>query len=140
MQELVKIFDQVDAILARFEDWMHGQDGKDCTEARGIIQKFLSKHQTYGQSLLKKTPTTADDKTIIPMKSTRESEIQHLCELIMNTNSEFNSHNNVYDSEHWYCPFCHAKNYENGDMSKMSHDRDCEYSIARGLMTNIISP
>lgn len=69
----------------------------------------------------------------------REKEVDKLCSLILATAPEYDHCENSSEKEHWYCPFCIGKNHEdnkNGDLSKMKHDHDCEYSIARGLMTN----
>lgn len=29
--------DEIDDILMRYEDWMHGEDGNDCTKARKLL-------------------------------------------------------------------------------------------------------
>lgn len=32
--------EELDEILRSFEDWMHGDDGKEITKARGIVQNI----------------------------------------------------------------------------------------------------
>lgn len=43
MKELIKELHDIDFTLAMFEDWMHGQDGDDCTEARKKLLKVIKK-------------------------------------------------------------------------------------------------
>lgn len=69
----------------------------------------------------------------------RELEVQQLCKLILETTPEFDHCDNSSEKEHWYCPFCCGKNFEDNNMAKIKHYTDCEYSIAKGLMTNIIA-
>lgn len=67
----------------------------------------------------------------------RESEVQHLCNLILETTTDFDHCDNSGEEEHWYCPYCYQGNYKNGNIADIKHDPNCEYSIAKGLMTGI---
>lgn len=59
--------------------------------------------------------------------------------MILDASIEFDTSD--YDKDHWYCPFCCAKEYnkDKARMENLKHDPDCEYSIARGLMTGVIA-
>lgn len=37
MNELIE---EIDEILARYEDWMHGKNGDDCTKARKLLHQL----------------------------------------------------------------------------------------------------
>jgi hypothetical protein len=50
MEELIN---QIDEILANYEDWMHGVDGENCTIARSKLanlKKQLILHDVVGRS------------------------------------------------------------------------------------------
>jgi hypothetical protein len=34
--------EEIDEILTSFEDWMHGEDGKRCTEARKLLKEVIN--------------------------------------------------------------------------------------------------
>lgn len=40
-EELIEKLEQVDEILASFEDWMHGKDGDNCTKARILLIEVM---------------------------------------------------------------------------------------------------
>ena len=43
---------ELDAILAGFEDWMHGQDGDDVTKARKILQSLQQENRDRELNIL----------------------------------------------------------------------------------------
>lgn len=49
---------EVDSILAGYEDWMHGEDGDNCTRARYILDQV--KEELHN---IEKGETNVSDKT-----------------------------------------------------------------------------
>jgi len=39
---------EIDDILMQFEDWMHDEDGKNCTKARKLINEIKKDHSIIG--------------------------------------------------------------------------------------------
>ena len=71
------------------------------------------------------------------MYEQREKDIQELCKQILEMPSEFwDNPNGTYE---FSCPFCSAIEYMVGfnmDISKLKHDNNCAYLIAKDLSTN----
>ncbi len=36
--------EEIDEILSSFEQWMHGEDGDNCTQARILIREILNEN------------------------------------------------------------------------------------------------
>jgi vacuolar-type H+-ATPase subunit H len=44
--------EEIDEILASFEDWMHGEDGKRCTEARKLLREAIKHAEKLNGEML----------------------------------------------------------------------------------------
>jgi len=66
----------------------------------------------------------------------REKDLQKLCRRVINTSPiTFYNPNGADDAT---CPFCYAKTWDvNAGMEDIKHKLDCEYLIAKDLLTNI---
>lgn len=40
---MIEKLEQIDEILASYEDWMHGKDGENCTKARKLLIEVTEK-------------------------------------------------------------------------------------------------
>lgn len=50
------LLNDIDYLLCRFEDWMHGKDGNDVTLMRKRISDAIKEHPKSNDELLKKVP------------------------------------------------------------------------------------
>jgi hypothetical protein len=52
MKNIIDKLDTVDDILIEFEDWMHGDDGKKCTEARNLLIQIRNELKSKEDEIL----------------------------------------------------------------------------------------
>jgi len=70
------------------------------------------------------------------MDNDREKDIQELCKQVLELSAEVSYSWGGYESSR--CPLCGVKvNYEEYDMSKLEHNSNCGYLIAKDLSTNL---
>lgn len=63
----------------------------------------------------------------------REKDIQNLCTKVLNATPNIQYTGN---GDWTICPFCCVSvHYEEEDISKLEHDKDCAYLIAKDLST-----
>ena len=56
--------EEIDFILARYEDWMHGYNGQQCTKARKLLREVLTEVNKISQTPLLADSIISDDNII----------------------------------------------------------------------------
>jgi len=62
---MIEKLNQIDDILMQFEDWMHDEDGKNCTKARKILAEILAEVKVQCSSL----SISEQTNTVVGMKN-----------------------------------------------------------------------
>jgi hypothetical protein len=51
--DIIEKLEEIDEILTSFEDWMHGEDGKRCTEAKVLLKEVVDEFSLQTNENLK---------------------------------------------------------------------------------------